>query len=131
MLHRGAKKLIEAADPQGRYDLSDLQSNFGFRASEVQDPMTVLKVTDREKTYIRALNRRGEDVTKQPRIKVGTIHANKGGEDDNVAVDLGSTRAAVESRYPDDEHRVFYVGLTRAKNNLHVIESAKRYRYEL
>lgn len=131
MLHRGAKKLIEAADPQARYDLSDLQSNFGFMASEVQDPMTVLKVTDREKTYIRALNRRGEDVTKQPRIKVGTIHANKGGEDDNVAVDLGSTRSAVESRYPDDEHRVFYVGLTRAKNNLHVIESGKRYRYEL
>jgi len=70
-------------------------------------------------------------VTQEPRIKVGTIHSNKGGEDDNVAVYLGSTRAAAESMFPDDEHRVFYVGFTRAKNNLHVIQSDKRNRYNV
>jgi superfamily I DNA/RNA helicase len=35
----------------------------------------------------------------------------------------------METRYPDDEHRAFYVGVTRAKQELHLIESSKRYRY--
>ena len=32
----------------------------------------------------------------------------KGGEDDNVAVYLGSTKACVESKHPEDEDRIFY-----------------------
>jgi len=131
VLQRGAKKLLEAADPQIAYNISDLQGSFGLQAGDNADALSVIKMNDRERTYIRALERRGEDVTQEPRIKVGTIHSNKGGEDDNVAVDLGSTRAAVESRFPDDEHRVFYVGFTRAKHNLHVIQSGMRNRYDI
>jgi len=130
-LHPSAKKLLEAADSQIAYNISDLQGSFGLQAGDNADALSVIKMNDRERTYIRALERRGEDVTQEPRIKVGTIHSNKGGEDDNVAVDLGSTRAAVESRFPDDEHRVFYVGFTRAKNNLHVIQSGMRNRYDV
>jgi superfamily I DNA/RNA helicase len=130
-LFRGAKTLLDAADPEQSYTIADLQRDFGLNAGDAADPLQVIKMNERERTYIRALERRGEDVTQEPRIKVGTIHSNKGGEDDNVAVDLGSTRAAMDSPYPDDEHRVFYVGLTRAKHNLHVIQSRKRNRYEL
>jgi|AKVG01.1.fsa_nt_gi superfamily I DNA/RNA helicase len=128
---RGAKKLLDAADPNRPYNIDELQRSFGLQAGDSADPLRVVKMNDRERTYIRALERRGEDVTQEPRIKVGTIHSNKGGEDDNVAVDLGSTRAAAQSLHPDDEHRVFYVGFTRAKNNLHVIQSDKRSRYEI
>lgn len=130
-LLRGAKTLLAAADPERRYHAEDLRNDFGLKAGDTADPMTLIKMNERERTYIAALERRGEDVTQEPRIKVGTIHSNKGGEDDNVAVDLGSTRSAVESSFPDDEHRVFYVGVTRAKNNLHVIQSEKRSRYDL
>lgn len=130
-LLQGAKKLLDAGDTNKRYNLDDLQRNFGLQAGDSADPLRVIKMNDRERTYIRALGRRGEDVTQDPRIKIGTIHSNKGGEDDNVAVDLGTTRAAAESHYPDDEHRVFYVGFTRAKNNLHVIQSDKRNRYDV
>ena len=131
VLERGAKKLIEAADSQAAYTIADLQQNFGLKAGDNADALSVIRMNESEKAYIQALERRGEDVTQEPRIKIGTIHSNKGGEDDNVAVDLGSTRAAVESRFPDDEHRVFYVGFTRAKNNLHVIQSDKRNRYDV
>ena len=55
----------------------------------------------------------------------------KGGEDDNVAVYLGSTKNCVEGKYPEDEHRIFYVAVTRAKQNLYLIESDKTYRYEI
>ena len=55
----------------------------------------------------------------------------KGGEDDNVAVYLGSTKACVEGKHPEDEDRIFYVAVTRAKQNLYLIESDKKYRYEI
>ncbi len=59
------------------------------------------------------------------------IDAMKGGEDDNVAVYTGSTKACVEGKHPEDEHRVFYVAVTRARNALFIIESDKKYRYYL
>jgi superfamily I DNA/RNA helicase len=55
----------------------------------------------------------------------------KGGEDDNCVVNLSTTRACEESRYPDDEHRAFYVGVTRTRHTLHFVETNKKYRYLL
>jgi superfamily I DNA/RNA helicase len=43
---------------------------------------------------------------------------------------LGTTKACAEND-PDDEHRAFYVGITRARDTLHILETDKRYRYEL
>ena len=91
--------------------------------------MDIVRLSEAEKIYIRAIERRGESIYKPPRIKLSTIHAMKGGEDDNVAVYLGSTRNCVEGKHPEDEHRVFYVAVTRAKQNLYLIESNKTYRY--
>jgi hypothetical protein len=130
-LLRTAKKLLSAADPTAPLDFEQLTRHYGLRATGNEDALSVVRVTDRERTYLEALERRGEDITKPPRIKLSTIHRMKGGEDDNVALYLGSTRAAALSPYPDDEHRVFYVGVTRARENLHIIETGKKYRYEL
>ena len=35
------------------------------------------------RNYIRAIERRGEDILATPRLKVSTFHGMKGGEDDN------------------------------------------------
>ncbi len=93
--------------------------------------MDVVRLSEEEQIYIRAIERRGESIYQQPRIKLSTIHAMKGGEDDNVAVYLGSTKNCVEGKHPEDEHRIFYVAVTRAKQNLYLIESDKTYRYEI
>lgn len=130
-LLRSAKKLLAAADPQQPLTLEQLRQHYGLRASGEEDALAVVKVTDRERTYLTALERRGEDITKPPRIKLSTIHRMKGGEDDNVALYLGSTKSATFSTHPDDEHRVFFVGVTRAKENLHIIETGRKHRYEL
>ncbi len=56
-------------------------------------------------------------------IQINTIHGVKGGEVDNVVLNLDVTRA-VKNSYeinPDSELRVLYVGVTRAKKNLHII----------
>ena len=75
--------------------------------------------------YIRAVLRRGENIRKQPRIKLSTIHGCKGGEADNVMLLTDLTRKAdLENwRQRDEERRVFYVGMTRARNRLNIVRS--------
>jgi len=73
----------------------------------------------------------GEDLDQDARIFMSTIHAIKGGEQDNVILSLhqGSTiqkaiKRSVEKR--DEEHRVWYVGITRARNNLYKLKSKNK-----
>ena len=80
--------------------------------------------------YIRAVLRRGENIRKQPRIKLSTIHGSKGGEADNVMLltDLSygpykSSKDTQQGR--DDELRVFYVGATRAKKKLVIVHTTE------
>jgi len=134
VVKRGAKKLLDAADPEGMLKMSDLVNEYGLLEmpnlmGEYRDVFEVLGFGQRMQSYLRRIERSGEDLSKPPRIKLSTFHAMKGGEDDNCAVYLGTTRACDESSYPDDEHRAFYVGVTRTRENLHIIESNKKYRY--
>jgi DNA helicase-2/ATP-dependent DNA helicase PcrA len=80
-----------------------------------------ISVEDRE--YFISMLRRGEKLQDPPRVKISTIHGAKGGEADNVALftDISFKTHEAMQRYPDDEARVFYVGATRAKVNLHIM----------
>ena len=131
MVKRGSAKLLDAADPEQPLTWEELASDYGLLAEKSTHPMDVVRLSEEEQIYIRAIERRGESIYQQPRIKLSTIHAMKGGEDDNVAVYLGSTKNCVEGKHPEDEHRIFYVAVTRAKQNLYLIESDKTYRYEI
>lgn len=73
--------------------------------------------------YIRAASRRGEKLSGAPRIRISTIHGAKGGEAQNVLLFTDMSYKTFEGyqKDPDDESRVFYVGATRAKENLHVV----------
>ena len=77
--------------------------------------------------------RRGEKITQEPRIRISTIHAAKGGEATNVILltDISSRVFKSYQQNPDDESRVFYVGLTRAKENLFLIEPQTQKYYPL
>jgi superfamily I DNA/RNA helicase len=68
--------------------------------------------------------RRGEKFNASPRIKVSTIHGSKGGEADNVALftDLSPAAEKDSRNNPDDVHRVFYVGVTRTRKNLFLVD---------
>lgn len=67
------------------------------------------------------------------KIDISTIHAVKGGEADNVILLTDITRnvALNLTNNPDSEHRVFYVGATRAKKKLYVVHSANKYGYAM
>ena len=74
-------------------------------------------------------------ITERPRITIGTIHSVKGGEASNVILvpDL-STRFWRDFMYvdPDPVLRMFFVGATRARENLYLTDQiAKRgYRFQ-
>lgn len=59
----------------------------------------------------------------KPRLKLSTIHSVKGGEADNVLLitDIPPMTLREMKDKPDDEHRVFYVAVTRARHNLYLL----------
>ena len=69
----------------------------------------------------------------KPRVILSTIHSIKGGEADHVALFTEINQIQDDSimRGEDDEHRVFYVAVTRAKKSLHILESEKQWAYPI
>ena len=87
-----------------------------YESFEGLDPIT--------ENYIRNMRANGETLNKNPRISMSTIHGEKGGEADKVLLLQDITNAALEtfSHDPDELHRLFYTGATRAKRELHVLD---------
>ena len=74
--------------------------------------------------YIRNMLANKEKIAKTPRIILSTIHGAKGGEADNVLLLPDITKSAINSNDvdPDELHRLFYVAVTRAKKELHILD---------
>ena len=79
------------------------------------------KLPDTDRAYVTALLRRGEKFNGIPRITASTIHGSK----DNVVLftDLSPAADTQFQRHPDDTHRIFYVAVTRAKQNLYIVDA--------
>ncbi len=106
------------------YDLTE----FGF--SNTQRWYEVFKTNPEECLYIREMLRQEENLHGNARVQLSTIHSAKGGQATNVLLILDNTktiREAVEKSDDkhDEEQRVWYVGVTRTKQNLYIM-TAKR-----
>ena len=102
------------------YDLSE----FGFTMD--QNWYEIFKADPEECLYIREMLRSEEKLNSPARVKLSTIHAAKGGEATNVLLILDNTkkiRDAIEKNQDkyDEEQRVWYVGVTRTKQNLYIM----------
>jgi superfamily I DNA/RNA helicase len=127
----GRRKLA-TLDSELTYNLESIRENFTTNVSVEMPWYDVLKVSERERIYISSVRRMGEKIlTNKPRIKISTIHKAKGGEADNVALLLDSSKPCAESPDQDSEVRTFYVGATRAKKALHIIESQSMYGFKI
>ena len=124
-------KMLKAAEAE-TFGIEFLESLTGQYLQE-KHWYEVLEVSDQERVYITSVLESGEVLDDDnPRIVLSTIHKAKGGEADNVALVLESTKACCTMSEPDAERRVFYVGATRAKNNLYIIDNPEaRWRFEL
>jgi len=86
------------------------------------------RLSPADRDYFIACLKRKEKLKQKPRVRITTIHGAKGGEADNVVLlsDISKRTWASMQENPDDEVRVFYVGATRAIENLHIIEPQTR-----
>jgi len=106
------------------YDLKEFQ--FDPRAPWYD----VFTVDPEECLYVREMLRNGEKLSKDARVQLSTIHSAKGGEATNVLLILDNTKTIREATEKsqdkeDEEHRVWYVGVTRTKQNLYIMTAKK------
>lgn len=94
------------------------------------DALEGIGFEDRE--YYRAVLKNGDKVL-QPRIRISTIHAVKGAEADNVVLytDMSPLSNRSFQADPDNEHRVFYVAVTRARERLIILDPWTELYYDI
>lgn len=124
------KKLDEVPDEQGLC-LEDLLKNYGLQTDALWR-VALDKLTQQEQDYVVMALKKGEKLLTEPRIRINTIHGAKGGEAENVVLlsDMSWRTHNESEKDPDSEHRVWYVGITRAKKNLYVVSPESKYCYE-
>ena len=117
------KKLIQGMTKESFYGIDQLIKDFGLKTKKVWFE-AFNDAGAKRINYLRKMRANGEQLNKKPRIELSTIHAAKGGESQNVVLltDLTKTTLETYHKNPDDENRLFYVGATRTKENLHIIE---------
>ena len=127
----GSAKLIDKLTG-GMYTIQELQEKYGLRSSSIWHE-ALLRIPDADREFYISLLRKGEKLNVEPRISINTIHGVKGGEADNVLLltDISNRTYEGMQTDPDSEHRVFYVGVTRARKVLHVVEPQTRCCYEI
>ena len=116
-------------------DLQKLKSDHGLL---IEGDWKQLHFPEETKEYMQTLLERGDDLMTKPKIQLSTLHGAKGRECENVCLftDYGVEgqdefiyRAAYED--PDPEHRLFYVGTTRAKEKLFIMQPSSEYHYTI
>lgn len=101
-------------------------------ASEIwHDALAGIALETRE--YYLAVMRSGRKLTDDPTVRIDTIHGSKGAEADNVMlVTDGTFRTSRAFEVdPDAEHRVFFVGATRVRENMIFVAPATAYGYRI
>lgn len=95
------------------------------------DALVRLPLDTRE--YYLACLRRGESLTREPRVRIDTVHGSKGAEAENVLLDLALTWRTWRGYEldPDSEYRVLYVGVTRASRALWLLAPGGAYGYPI
>ena len=80
--------------------------------------------------YVVAARQRGERLRSPPRVRLSTVHAAKGGEARHVVLMREMARRTHDEMLAsadgeDDERRVWYVAVTRARERLTVVEPTR------
>ena len=94
------------------------------------------KSAERARLWLDTATRYGEDVAANPPIRLSTIHGAKGLEADTVVLSSITSPSVERSRNAlpelhDEECRVAYVAVTRAKQDFMLVDDGYRFRMEL
>jgi len=128
----GGKKKLQSLNDSMNLCMNDLRNQYGCVCSDYDWDYALDKLDDKGRAYLKAIESHPDFY--EPKITISTIHGAKGGEADNVvlATDMGQlTYRSYTEEDQDAEHRVWYVGVTRTKNKLYIIQPQTDYYYEL
>ena len=128
----GAKTVIKAADPETLVNMDILKSSYGLLRNEIWHE-ALDRIPLDQKEYLLTALKHGEKIEGDARIRISTIHGVKGGEADNVVLfsDMAQRTYKEFQQNPDDEARVWYVGITRARQNLYIVHPTTPNHYPL
>jgi hypothetical protein len=107
-------------------DLGELTRNHGLLTRSIWHE-ALDRLPPEDVAYIVAARQRGEHLLGRARVRLSTIHAAKGGEAEHVVLFREMARRTFDEmeQNEDDERRVFYVAVTRARERLTVVEGTK------
>jgi DNA helicase-2/ATP-dependent DNA helicase PcrA len=128
----GSRKLVkDLLDDDQIIDIHELKSTYGLLCHNSWED-AFIEMTSEEKEYITKIEKT-VGFESAPRIEINTIHGSKGKEADNVVLmtDMSVRTHSAFLSNPDNEHRVFYVGMTRAKQNLFIVAPHTERYYEI
>jgi DNA helicase-2/ATP-dependent DNA helicase PcrA len=128
--NKGVKKGFKTLPTYGEDDdipvtMNDLIQTGGLKV----DPKLIWhdaldRLPKEDMSYMLAALRRGEKLRDNAiRVKLSTIHSAKGGEADHVVLCREMAKRTHQEMFsqPDDERRVWYVGVTRARERLSIV----------
>jgi DNA helicase-2/ATP-dependent DNA helicase PcrA len=129
---RGHREL-PAFDREDTVSMEDLVARGGLLGEPAIWHEKLTKLPVDEVAFILAARRRGERIVGPPRVRLSTIHGAKGGEADHVVLmtEIAARTAREREANPDDEARVWYVGATRAREKLTIVDTVAKNRYEI
>lgn len=122
-LERGKKSTIVALNDTEEVDFQKLNTQYGLK--DLAPWYTALEGLPQQAVdYYRSVLSNGYKLTATPTCGISTIHAAKGGEAQHVVVisDMAYRSFQEYEKEPDNERRVAYVGVTRAKEKLSIIQ---------
>lgn len=128
----GFKKKLDEA-PSGDFGWQRLHADFGLVTPQMMPWKEALDmVAPLVADYVKKVEDNG-GLDERPRIEIGTIHSVKGKEADFVVIrpEMATRTYQAFEANPDAEHRVWYVGVTRARYGLFLLNSNHRYVYDL
>jgi DNA helicase-2/ATP-dependent DNA helicase PcrA len=121
-LARGFKVKVANIGDNDLFSFGELRNNFGLL--DVAPWHTCLQgIGDDLIGYYQRLGANGYGLKATPNCSISTIHAAKGGEADHVILlsDMAYRSHQDYIKQPDDERRVAYVAVTRAKEKLSIV----------
>ena len=126
----GFKKVVASLDDDTYLDGDTLQSEYGL--VNFNPWYETFSIPKSIVAPLRKLEETGS-LNTSTKIRVATIHSVKGKEADNVVLlpDMTTLTHRTYLKDPDSEHRVFYVGATRAKQQLFLHKPMTDYYYNL
>jgi superfamily I DNA/RNA helicase len=120
------ENILQFAPTLKKYDRNKIPENLKVEWFKI---MTAMK---RDKMiYFRRFLENEYRFSAEPRIKLSTIHQSKGGECENVIITTDVSYTTWKNISSDDEHRVWYVAISRCKQNLIIIQEQSNLFYRI